>query len=69
VGIREIKSYQSRGDKKKRNMNSFNKRASESAMTLSRLSNIKQQASYLTKQDLLKQFYTSKEASILGKEN
>lgn len=64
VGVKELRAYQARTDKKKRNLNSLNLRVSESAVSFSRASAVKApQVAYLTKQEILKQISVSRTAS------
>ena len=61
VGIRELKSYHSRAEKKKRNLNSMNRKSLDSAWSISRVSSSKTvKPSFLTKEDLLKKLNSPK---------
>jgi hypothetical protein len=61
VGIRELRSYQSRAEKKKRNLNGLNRKSSDSAMSISRVSSSKTAKNkFLTKEDLLKKLVSPK---------
>ena len=53
MGIKDIRTYLTRTDKKKRNMSSTVKRSTESALSFSRVSQIKAQERYLTKEEVL----------------
>lgn len=64
VGVKELRAYQTRTDKKKRNLNSFNLRVSESAVSFSRVSAVKApQTAFLTKQEIIKKMSLSRTAS------